>query len=170
MRTLLTRPSKQSGSVDGLVYFAGVVGCIETLEMPISQWRKVWEINAMGCMVNAQALARRMVKQGTRGFIAFVSSISAHPVNFPQPQAADSVSRVALLSLKNCLAAEWAQYGIRIILPGYRDLILKEGDGIAEHRKIWAERNPSGRIGSPSQLMVAVVLLASNGGDIHEQY
>ncbi|KAI1359332.1 hypothetical protein F5Y08DRAFT_319828 [Xylaria arbuscula] len=157
---------KVMGSVDALVCFAGVVGCVETLHMPISQWRKILEINTTGGMICAQAAARRMVQQETGGSITFIASISAHRVNFPQPQVAYNVSKAALLTLKNCLAAEWARYGIRTnsISPGYMDTILNEGDGIAEHRKIWASRNPSGRMGSPSELTGAVVLLASTAG------
>ncbi|KAL6413058.1 Sorbose reductase SOU1 [Ilyonectria robusta] len=154
------------GSVDGLVCFVGVVGCVATLEMPVSQWRKILDINTTGSFICAQAAARQMVRQKTGGSITFTASISAHRVNFPQPQVAYNVSKAALLTLKNCLAAEWAQYGIRTnsISPGYMDTILNEGDGIAEHRKIWAARNPSGRMGSPSELTGAVVLLASTAG------
>jgi short-subunit dehydrogenase len=74
------------------------------------------------------------------------------------------VSKSALLTLKNCLAAEWAKYGIRVnsISPGYMDTILNEGDGIAEARKLWASRNPLGRMGTPSELTGAVVLLSSS--------
>lgn len=66
--------------------------------------------------------------------------------------------------MKNCLAAEWARYGIRCnsISPGYMDTILNEGEGIAEGRKIWAERNPMGRMGTPDELTGAVVFLLSN--------
>lgn len=65
--------------------------------------------------------------------------------------------------LKSCLAAEWARFGIRTnsISPGYMDTILNEGDGIAEHRKIWASRNPTGRMGNPRELTGAAVFLAS---------
>ncbi|KAH7259405.1 uncharacterized protein BKA55DRAFT_639386 [Fusarium redolens] len=154
------------GSVDGLVCFVGVVGCAETLEIPVSQWRKIIDINTTGSFICAQSVARQMVKQGTGGSITFTSSISAHRVNYPQPQAAYNVSKAALLTLKNCLAAEWARYGIRTntISPGYMDTILNEGDGISGHRKIWAERNPSGRMGAPCELTGAVVLLASSAG------
>jgi sorbose reductase len=93
------------------------------------------------------------------------------------------VSKGALLTLKSCLAAEWARYGIRInsISPGYMDTILNEGEGIAKGRKIWADRNPQGRMGMPSELTGTVVLLSStqatyiNGmrhgmGKCHEMY
>ncbi|PLB50798.1 oxidoreductase [Aspergillus steynii IBT 23096] len=154
------------GSIDCLVCFVGVVGCVETLQMPVSQWRKILDINTTGSFICAQAAAREMVKQGNAGSITFVASISAHRVNYPQPQVAYNVSKSALLMLKSCLAAEWARYGIRTnsVSPGYMDTILNEGDGIAEHRRIWAERNPSGRMGSPSELTGAIVLLASTAG------
>lgn len=154
------------GSVDTLVCFVGVVGCVETLEMPVSQWRKVIDINTTGSFICAQKAALQMVKQGTRGSIIFFTSISAHRVNFPQPQAAYNVSKAALLMLKSCLAAEWARYGIRTnsVSPGYMDTVLKEGDGIVRHRQIWTERNPSGRMGNPSELTGAIVLLASAAG------
>lgn len=158
--------AKDLGSIDTMVCFVGVVGCIDTLDMPVAQWRKILDINTTGSFICAQAAARQMVKTGTGGSITFVSSISAHRVNYPQPQVAYNVSKSALLMLKSCLAAEWARYGIRTnsISPGYMDTILNEGDGIAEHRKIWAARNPSGRMGSPSELTGAVVLLSSAAG------
>lgn len=154
------------GSIDILLCFVGIVGCVETLEMPVAQWRHILDVNTTGAFICAQAVARRMVQQGTGGSITLVSSISAHRVNFPQPQAAYNVSKAALLMLKSSLAAEWARYGIRTnsISPGYMDTILNEGDGIAEHRKIWAAHNPTGRMGGPSELTGTVVLLASQAG------
>lgn len=154
------------GSVDILLCFAGVVGCVHALDMSATHWRRILDINTTGSFICAQACARQMVREGHGGSIVFTASISAHRVNYPQPQAAYNVSKAALLTLKNCLAAEWARYGIRTnsISPGYMDTILNEGDGISEARKIWSERNPTGRMGLPHELMGAVVLLASDAG------
>jgi sorbose reductase len=154
------------GAVDLLLCFAGVVGCHHAIDMTAAQWRKTLDINTTGAFLCAQAAAKQMIKQGTGGSIVFVASISAHRVNFPQPQVAYNVSKSALLTLKNCLAAEWARYGVRVnsISPGYMDTILNEGDGIAEGRAIWASRNPIGRMGVPSELTGAVVLLSSSAG------
>ena len=115
-----------------------------------------------------------MIKQATGGSIVFTASISAHRVNFPQPQVAYNVSKAALLALKSSLAAEWARHGIRVntISPGYMDTVLNEGDGLAEARGIWAGRNPMGRMGDPSELAGTIILLCSpagryiNGADI----
>lgn len=154
------------GSVDILLCFAGVVGCTHAIDMTAAEWRRTLEINTTGSFLCAQAVAKEMIKQGTGGRIVFTASISAHRVNFPQPQVAYNVSKSALLTLKNCLAAEWARYGIRVnsISPGYMDTILNEGDGLADGRAIWNGRNPMGRMGIPQELTGVVVLLSSSAG------
>ncbi|KAL6232580.1 hypothetical protein BDW75DRAFT_247098 [Aspergillus navahoensis] len=154
------------GSVDILFCFAGRVGSVDALTMTPSQFRQVLDVNTTGAFICAQAAAKRMVAQGTGGSITFIASISAHRVNYPQPQVAYNVSKTGLLMMKSSLAAEWARYGIRTnsISPGYMDTILNEGDGLQEHRRVWAERNPFGRMGVPHELSGVVVLLASSAG------
>ncbi|KAL7963726.1 NAD(P)-binding protein [Trichoderma compactum] len=154
------------GSVDMLVCLAGIVGCAHALDMPISQWRRVLDVNTTGAFICARAAARAMVSQGNRGRIILTASISAHRVNFPQPQVAYNVSKGALLMLKSSLAAEWARYGITVnsISPGYMDTVLNEGEGLAAARKVWNERNPSGRMGLPEELAGVVVMMLSRAG------
>lgn len=162
------------GTIDHLLCFSGIVGCFNALDMSAAQWRRIIDVNTTGSFLCAQAVARKMVEQGTGGSIVFTASISAHRVNYPQPQAAYNVSKAALITLKNCLAAEWARYGIRTnsISPGYMDTILNEGPGIAEARDVWAARNPTGRMGTPEELTGAIVMLSAetssyiNGTDI----
>jgi sorbose reductase len=107
-----------------------------------------------------------MVQKGTGGSIVFIASLSAHRVNYPQPQAAYNVSKAAIVSMKNSLAAEWARYGIRVntISPGYMDTILNEGPGLEDARKSWASRNPMGRMGVPQELQGPLILLCSGAG------
>jgi NAD(P)-dependent dehydrogenase (short-subunit alcohol dehydrogenase family) len=154
------------GSVDSLVCFAGIVGCVHALDMPISQWRRILDVNTTGTFLCAQAAARQMVAQGTGGRIIFTASISAHRVNYPQPQAAYNTSKAALVMLKSSLAAEWARYGITVntISPGYMDTVLNAGDGLAEARQTWCERNPAGRMGMPEEVAGVVVMLLSRAG------
>lgn len=152
-------------SIDHLICFSGIVGCVNAIDMEPQQWRRVLEVNTTGSFICAQAVARQMTKQGTGGSITLTASISAHRVNYPQPQAAYNVSKAAVLALKSCLAAEWAQYGIRTnsVSPGYMNTVLNEGDGLAAARNIWAERNPTGRLGMPSELTSAIIFLTSAG-------
>ncbi|KAK3175627.1 hypothetical protein K4F52_010111 [Lecanicillium sp. MT-2017a] len=154
------------GSVDMLVCFAGIVGCVDALDMAASQWRRILDVNTTGAFLCAQAAARQMVSQGRGGRIVLTASISAHRVNFPQPQAAYNVSKAAVVALKSSLAAEWARYGITVnsVSPGYMDTVLNEGDGLASARKLWNERNPFGRMGLPDEVAGMVVLLLSRAG------
>jgi len=100
---------------------------------------------------------------GNGGSIVLVASISAHRVNFPQPQVAYNVSKSALLHMARCLAAEWAGFGIRVntLSPGYMDTVLNEGDGLVKARAVWTGRNPMGRMGQPQELTGPLVLLCS---------
>ncbi|KAJ7512791.1 hypothetical protein B0H11DRAFT_8388 [Mycena galericulata] len=170
----VTETASELGSVDILLCFAGIVGTVHATEMTIQHWRRMLDINTTGSWISAQAVAKQMIKQNTGGSIVFTASISAHRVNFPQPQVGYNVSKGALLQLKSSLAAEWARYGIRVnsISPGYMDTILNEGDGLAAARDIWNSRTPMGRMGDPSELAGALILLCSpagkyiNGADI----
>ena len=154
------------GSVDMLVCFAGIVGTEHALDMTAASWRKVLDVNTTGTFLCAQAAARQMVKQGSGGRIVLTASVSAHRVNFPQPQVAYNTSKAAVVMLKSCLAAEWARYGIAVnsVSPGYMDTVLNEGDGLAEARRIWMERNAIGRMGLPEEVAGVVVMLLSRAG------
>ncbi|KAI1846620.1 hypothetical protein JX266_007193 [Neoarthrinium moseri] len=154
------------GSVDILLAFAGVASCAHAIEMPAKEWRRVFDINTTGSFLCAQAVAKTQANLGKRGSILFVASISAHRVNFPQPQVAYNASKAAVLATAKSLAAEWARYGIRVnsISPGYMDTILNEGSGLKVARDTWNDRNPMGRMGVPEELCGAIIMLSSQAG------
>lgn len=139
---------------------------MHAIDMTPDEWRRTHDINLTGSFLCAQAVARRMIEQGTGGSVVFTASISAHHTNFPQPQVAYNSSKTAILSLTKSLAAEWSSHGIRVnsISPGYMDTILNEGEGLKKARDIWNERNPMGRMGHPWELTGPLVLLCSNAG------
>ena len=162
--TQATQNAMQSqGGVDILLTFAGVASCAHATEILAKEWRRVFEINTTGSFLCAKAVANVMVKAGQGGSIVHVASISAHRVNFPQPQAAYNASKAAVLAMTKSFAAEWAVHGIRVnsISPGYMDTILNEGNGLEASRNTWTERNPMGRMGFPEELCGAAILLVS---------
>ncbi|GAB7366601.1 hypothetical protein MBLNU230_g8586t1 [Neophaeotheca triangularis] len=156
-------------SISHLFCFAGIVGCVHAMEMTAEQWRKTLDVNSTGAFLCAQAIAKHITAQpkpSPGGSITLTASISAHRVNFPQPQAAYNVSKAAIVALKSSLAAEWAHLGVRVnsISPGYMDTVLNEGEGLKEARDVWAGRNPMGRMGAVGELDGMCVLLASRAG------
>ncbi|KAF8905283.1 hypothetical protein CPB84DRAFT_617802 [Gymnopilus junonius] len=161
---------KTVGELDGgvhvLVCFAGIARGGEATEMSVDLWRKVQEVNTMGAWICARTVAKEMIKQKSGGSIIFVASIAAHKVLFPLHQSVYNVSKAGLLQLTACLAAEWAQHGIRVnsISPGFMDTVMTQGEGPAVGRKVWEERNPLGRMGDATEVTGPVVMLASNAG------
>ncbi|RYP48879.1 hypothetical protein DL768_005303 [Monosporascus sp. mg162] len=154
------------GGIDILLNFAGIVSCGHALSFGAADWARVLSVNTVGAAVVATAVARRMIARGQGGSMVFVASISAHGVNYPQPQAPYNVSKAGVRTLVKSLAAEWAVHGIRVncISPGYMDTILNEGAGLEDARREWLVRCPMGRMGSPDELPGAVVMLASRAG------
>ena len=152
--------SRLNRTIDVLVCFAGVVSCDHAVDLDVKEWKRTLDVNTTGAFLCAQAAARRMVAQNERGTasggsIVLVSSISAHRVNYPQPQVGYNVAKAAVLSMAKSLAAEWAVHGIRVnsLSPGYMDTVLNEGEGLEKARKSWADRNPMGRMGQPCELV-----------------
>ncbi|KAL1746290.1 hypothetical protein HDZ31DRAFT_62316 [Schizophyllum fasciatum] len=170
----VARAAAELGSVDFLICCAGIVCTAHAFEHSVRDWQRVLNVNTTGTWFCAQAVGKQMLKQETGGSIVFIASISGHSVNFPQPQVAYNTSKAAVLHIKDSLAAEWARYGIRVnsISPGYMDTILNEGDGLEECRRTWYAQNPMGRMGDPTEVVGAGVLLCSlagryiNGADI----
>ena len=160
------------GSVDILLSFAGIVHCDHALNITAEEWRRVQDVNTTGTFIVARLVAKAMINLKPPGqsycnaSIVLVASISAHHVNYPQPQAAYNVSKAGIVHMTHCLAAEWACYGIRVncISPGYMDTILNEGDALEDSRRAWAARTPMGRMGRVDELAGAVVMLCSNAG------
>ncbi|WZH39099.1 uncharacterized protein QYS62_000007 [Fusarium acuminatum] len=157
---------KAMGAIDVCLCFAGIAFAAHALDITPQQFRTMLDVNTTGAFLVAQAATKSMARRGTTGSIMLMASISAHIVNFPQPQVHYNAAKAAILSMKSSLAAEWAKYGIRVnsISPGYMDTILNEGDGLAGYRAAWAQRTPYGRMGKPEELTGTVILLASKTG------
>jgi len=168
------------GTIDILCCFAGVVGCVPSIEVSGKEWKRVLDINLNGSFLCAKAAAQFMISSaaevseltqtgssppaGIPGkSMLFISSISSATVNFPQPQASYNTSKAGVRHLTRCLAAEWAVHGIRVncISPGYMDTILNAGDSLQAVRDVWASRCPMGRMGDVEELTGAVVMLCS---------
>jgi len=156
----------QLGSVNILLCFAGIARASHSAETSLEEWQKVIAVNSTGSWLCAQAVGREMIKQGTGGSIVFTASIAGHRAALPSPIAAYSFSKAGLIQLKTTLAAEWAQYGIRVnsISPGCMDTRMLQTVNSQGMRKLLEERVPMGRAGDPSELAGAIILFCSPAG------
>jgi len=107
-----------------------------------------------------------MISQQTSGSILLVSSVASRHVLFPLSQSAYAVSKAGVLQLTTALAAEWAQYGIRVnsISPGFMRTAMTSSEGAKPGIQAWLGRTPLGRCGEPNELSGAVIFLCSDAG------
>lgn len=152
------------GRIDIAFNNAGI--CINTpaSEMTLEQWQKVIDINLTGVFLTSQAVGKVMIKQGS-GSIINTASMSAHIVNFPQPQVSYNASKAGVIQLSKSLAVEWAKQGVRVntISPGYMGTELTlNSEALKPLISEWEGMSPLGRIGRPEELQAIAVYLASD--------
>lgn len=133
----------------------------------LDDWRANFDLNlAGGVVLPCQVFGPPMAKQG-RGSIINVASASAR---IPLSRVvAYSASKAAVLSLTRFLAREWAAAGVRVnaITPGFfpaeqnRRLLFNADGSPTPRAQAILGHTPMGRFGDASELVGAVVFLAS---------
>ena len=136
-------------------------------EIDVANWRENFDMNLVGgALIPCQIFGPTM-KNNLKGSIINIASVSAH---LPLSRVvAYSAAKAAVLSLTLFLAREWATYNVRVnsITPGFfpgeqnRRLLFNE-DGTATARgQVILGHTPLARFGNPSELVGAVLFLAS---------
>ena len=174
---MVTNVVKQLGRIDVLVNNAASKGSnlnafFESFEdYSLKTWREVMSVNIDGLFLVAQAVGNQMKKQGG-GSIIQTSSIygvvapdqriyegseyNGRPINTP---AVYSASKSAVNGLTNYLATYWASSKIRVnsLTPGG----IASGQN-SEFNKKYSNRVPLGRMGEATELVGALIYLASD--------
>jgi NAD(P)-dependent dehydrogenase (short-subunit alcohol dehydrogenase family) len=150
------------GQVDILVNNAGTSWGAPAEEMPLEAWDKVMRLNAGSVFQLSQLLASRCFIPRRSGNIIVIASVAALRISARMKTVGYYASKAAALQLTRALATEWGPYGIRVnaICPGF--FPSKLSSGLLE--KIEASvvaQTPLGRLGNDTDLMGAVVYLAS---------
>lgn len=105
---------------DLLVNNAGIVRFGALLDIDLADFRRVMDVNLIGCFIVTRAVARRMVKRRS-GVIVNITSINALT---PGPNAgAYPASKAGVARLTEHFAVELGAHGIRVnsIAPGFID-------------------------------------------------
>jgi NAD(P)-dependent dehydrogenase (short-subunit alcohol dehydrogenase family) len=153
---------KRSGSIDIVFNNAGVCMHQTTFEATIAEFREVIDINLTGQFILARAAGKIMVDKGIKGNIINMASISGSIANVPQWQCSYNASKAAVIHMTRSLAAEWAEYGIRVnsISPGYIATPMSL-DTPQDLKDAWMPLIPQHRFADPEELMPAMLYLAS---------
>ena len=150
------------GVPDVLVNNSGIARPASTLDVTEDDWAAVLGTNLDGAWRVARGTARRMVDAGRPGTIVNVLSIVAFRVaGGLGPYAA---SKAGLLQLTRTMALELARHRVRVnaIAPGYVLTEMNREYFASEAGMAMMKRLPQRRIGDPSELDGALLLLASD--------
>lgn len=153
------------GKIDILVNAAGINVRKSVMELDEDEWDRTVEINLKGTYLCCKNMGEVMVRRKRGKIINFgsVSSLLGHPEH-----SAYAASKGGVLQFTKVLAMEWAQNNINVnaIGPAYIETALT-GDYLSRgdnYEKI-ARSIPMGRLGSPADVVGAVIYLASSASD-----
>ena len=150
------------GVPDILVNNSGIARPATTLDVTEDDWAGVVGTNLEGAWRVAQGTARRMVDAERPGTIINVLSILAFGV--ARGLGSYAASKAGLLQLTRTMAMELARHRVRVnaIAPGYVLTEMNREFFASDAGRAMIEHIPQRRIGDPSELDGALLLLASD--------
>ena len=149
------------GPLTLLVNNAGIASGKRILDTAEEDWAAVQKTNVDAVWHLSRAFAQRLVARNSPGTIINIASLLAEKVSVSS--AAYAVSKAAVLHMTKAQAMEWARHHIRVnaICPGYIMSEMTEDYLASPAGQDMVKRIPQRRVGDPSDLDGALLLLAS---------
>jgi 3-oxoacyl-[acyl-carrier protein] reductase len=153
---------REYGEIDFLVNNAGIDVIGSVLDTPWPDWRRVLEVNLLGCVYCTRAVAQVMIERQIRGRIVNISSINA--LLGWRNRSAYSASKAGVNAFTRCAALELGAFRINVnaVAPGAIDTPIWGETLTPAVREAHAKRTAFGRIGSPEDVAGVVAFLLSD--------
>jgi NAD(P)-dependent dehydrogenase (short-subunit alcohol dehydrogenase family) len=169
LSTVVARTVDALGGLDILVNVAGGGDYSNygwALRMTEEMWDNMFDLNVKAPMFLCQAAARVMKERGGGAIV----NISSGAGSGPSPRMSNyGAAKAGLDNLSETLAAEWAQFHIRVnvVISGLVDTTNARTSTFdtPEREAHFVKLMPLGRIGKPLDIAAAVLYLVSPAGE-----
>ena len=153
----------ETGRIDIAFCNAGIREIMPAQELPITEWRKVIDVNVTGVFTTAQAVAHKMIADGKGG--AIVNTASTLGVMAANSRCAYATSKHAVVGMTKALAIDLAPFHIRVNAVGPGVIRTPLTERYFQDPEMHARVNnihALGRVGVPDEIGKAVLYLASD--------
>jgi gluconate 5-dehydrogenase len=157
---------KEAGPIDILVNNAGIIKRIPILDMKISEFEQVLDVDLVAPLIVTKRVAPGMINRRYGKIINMCSMMSVYGRVTVSAYAA---AKGGLKLLTESMCCEWAKYNIQVnaIGPGY--IATSQNAAIRENGHPFNDvvmcRTPAGRWGEPDDVGHAALFLASKAAD-----
>jgi 3alpha(or 20beta)-hydroxysteroid dehydrogenase len=150
------------GRLDALVNNAGISISAPIEDMPLADFKRVLEVNAVGCWLGMKSVIAPM-KQSGGGSIVNISSIEGFTGS--ASLSAYSASKFAIRGMTKAAAQELGQFGIRVnsVHPAaVLTSMMVASAGSFTDGEAFLKAMPLGRLAAPIEISRLVAFLASD--------
>ena len=157
---------KNVGKIDILVNNAGIIKRIPILDMAVSDFKQVIDVDLVAPLIVSKRVVPGMIQKKSGKIINMCSMMSVYGRNTVSAYAS---AKGGLKLLTQNMTCEWAKYNIQIngIGPGY--IVTAQTGPIRENghpfNDLVMTRTPAGRWGQPEDVANAALFLASQASD-----
>ena len=153
----------ETGRIDIAFCNAGIREIVPAQELPLTEWRKVIDVNVTGVFTTAQAVSHKMIADGKGG--AIVNTASTLGVMAANSRCAYATSKHAVVGMTKALAIDLAPFHIRVNAVGPGVIRTPLTERYFQDPEMHARVNnihALGRVGVPDEIGKAVLYLASD--------
>jgi gluconate 5-dehydrogenase len=162
----ISQIEKNVGSVDILVNNAGIIKRIPIIDMEISDFKQVIDVDLVAPLIVSKRVAPKMIEKRCGKIINMCSMMSVYGRNTVSAYAS---AKGGLKLLTQNMTCEWAKFNLQIngIGPGYiatsQTAPLRENGN--PFNDLVMTRTPAGRWGEPEDVAYVALFLASKASN-----
>ena len=162
----ISKIEAEVGDIEILVNNAGIIKRIPILDMPVSDFKQVIDVDLVAPLIVAKRVAPKMIEKRAGKIINMCSMMSVYGRNSVSAYAS---AKGGLKLLTANMTCEWAKYNLQIngIGPGYiatsQTAAIREGNH--PFNDLVMTRTPAGRWGEPEDVGNAALFLASKASN-----